>query len=572
MTRILSTVYLGLTCIAGSAFSFSVKLETLADDRSHDIPLPNYPESYTVKGVFSLPYAEIREPVEVATDRANNRQAVSYYNGLSSYIYLGVGTKTQTSYESYIAGYEGKCAKSVTRGGPMANEVQHEATLIKYPVAFIPDLTHFKYKGKIDCGSGWRCYKWMKEDKILERTNHYTYLARVDDNYTPISYTMMGYDTTFSSHYDLYRIDYDGFSVGVEESMFEIPNNCDMPESEATVKRADHHRNLISELSALMNTDDRHVHGLFDGFVKKHGKVYKSSNERKHHRENFRKNYALINNMNIQPDGVTYAANNYMDQDIGAPRYNGYKPVTAAERESIGKPYPMPSTNERLPTTVDWRRTGCVSPVKDQGACGSCWAFSAAQTIESHWFLTTGQPVQLSEQQLVDCIWDKKYGSSGCDGGDETMAMQYVKDAGGIVREGQYVYTMQDGLCKIPKDEQVDSPAARVSNVILIPTGDEETLKHAVANKGPVSIAYDASRPTMTFYSEGVYFDKLCSSTELDHAVMVVGYGTEDGQDYWLVKNSWSTYWGDMGYFKLARNRNNHCGVATSASYPEIAI
>lgn len=144
-------------------------------------------------------------------------------------------------------------------------------------------------------------------------------------------------------------------------------------------------------------------------------------------------------------------------------------------------------------------------------------------------------------------------------------AFRYIKDNGGIDTEESYPYKAEDEKCHY----KPANSGATDRGFVDIESGNEEQLKAAVATIGPISIAIDASHETFQLYSDGVYYDPQCSSQELDHGVLVVGYGTtEDGVDYWLVKNSWGESWGQGGYIKMARNRDNSCGVATQASYP----
>ncbi|KAA8529670.1 hypothetical protein F0562_034230 [Nyssa sinensis] len=215
-----------------------------------------------------------------------------------------------------------------------------------------------------------------------------------------------------------------------------------------------------------------------------------------------------------------------------------------------------------LPPSIDWRKKGAVTGVKDQGKCGSCWAFSTIVGVEGVNQIKTKELISLSEQELIDCESDNQ----GCNGGLMENAYEFIKQNGGITTEGLYPYEATDGNCDASK---MNSPVVMIDGHENVPVNDENALMKAVANQ-PVSVAIDAGGSNWQFYSEGV-FNGDCG-TELDHGVAVVGYGTTlDGTKYWLVKNSWGPEWGEEGYIRMQRGidaEEGLCGIAMEASYP----
>ncbi|XAR64468.1 Chymopapain [Bertholletia excelsa] len=215
-----------------------------------------------------------------------------------------------------------------------------------------------------------------------------------------------------------------------------------------------------------------------------------------------------------------------------------------------------------LPSSIDWRKKGAVTPVKDQGKCGSCWAFSAVVAVEGINKIKTNELISLSEQELIDCEKDNE----GCNGGLMENAFEFIKNTGGLTAEDLYPYRAKDEKCDASK---MNSPVVMIDGHENVPENDENALMKAVANQ-PVSVAIDAIGSDMQFYSEGV-FTGHCG-TELDHGVAVVGYGTTlDGIKYWIVKNSWGTGWGEGGYIRMQRmidSEEGICGIAKEASYP----
>uniref|UniRef100_A0A665U3T7 Cathepsin S-like n=1 Tax=Echeneis naucrates TaxID=173247 RepID=A0A665U3T7_ECHNA len=290
---------------------------------------------------------------------------------------------------------------------------------------------------------------------------------------------------------------------------------------------------------------------------------YKSSLEELGRRQIWEKNLELINVHNLEASlGLhTYElAMNHLG-DLTTEEVMGTLTGTIVPYDLERNPFSLNELNATLPVSLDWREKGLVTEVKMQGSCGSCWAFSAVGALEGQLKRSTGVLMSLSPQNLVDC--SRKYGNRGCDGGFMTNAFQYVIKNRGIDSDAAYPYTGMVGYCKYNPDYL----AAKCSKYALLPKGDELVLKAALATIGPISVAIDASRPKFIFYRHGVYTDHKCSH-DVNHGVLAVGYGNERGHDYWLVKNSWGTNYGDEGYVKMARNRDNHCGIALYACYP----
>ncbi|CAJ1083416.1 cathepsin S-like [Xyrichtys novacula] len=304
---------------------------------------------------------------------------------------------------------------------------------------------------------------------------------------------------------------------------------------------------------------DRH----WELWKKMHKKIYSQEIEELGRRRIWEQNLEMINVHNLEASlGLhTYemAMNHLGDltsEEIAA-TLTGTVVPSDLERSSSKSI----KVNNSLPAALDWRTKGLVTAVKMQGMCGSCWAFSAVGALEGQLKKTTGVLMSLSPQNLVDCSF--KFGNHGCYGGFMSNAFQYVIDNDGIDSDAAYPYVARRGQCKYdPKNR-----AANCSDYAFLPEGDEFALKAALADVGPISIAIDASRPKFGFYRRGVYRDHTCTHN-VNHGVLAVGYGTERGQDYWLVKNSWGVNYGDEGYIKMARNRNNQCGVALYACYP----
>ncbi|XP_074539563.1 cathepsin S, ortholog2, tandem duplicate 1 isoform X2 [Halichoeres trimaculatus] len=325
-------------------------------------------------------------------------------------------------------------------------------------------------------------------------------------------------------------------------------------------------------LSLLLVSSSLGVASAFDWRLDDHWQLWKKTHEKKYPNEVedvrrrglWEKNLMLITMHNLEASmGLhTYDLSmNHMgdmtEEEI-LQQFATLTPPTDIQRA----PSPFAgATGADAPDTLDWRDKGWVTKVKMQGSCGSCWAFSAAGALEGQLAKTTGRLVDLSPQNLVDC--SSKYGNKGCDGGFMHRAFQYVIDNQGIDSDASYPYTGYSQQCHYNPQYR----AANCSSYSFLPEGDEGALKQGLATIGPISVAIDATRPRFAFYRSGVYDDQSCTQ-KVNHGVLAVGYGTLNGQDYWLVKNSWGERFGDKGYIRMARNKNNQCGIALYGCYP----
>lgn len=211
-------------------------------------------------------------------------------------------------------------------------------------------------------------------------------------------------------------------------------------------------------------------------------------------------------------------------------------------------------TNE--PDSVDWREKNIVNEIKNQGNCGSCWAFGTIQACESAYALAHGTLYSCSEQNLVDCVPN----CYGCNGGFVSSSLNYVllNQNGSFNSEEDYPYQAEEIKCTFNPNKMIN----KILSFEKLPEADESALK-TLSSKGVCAIGIDASQWSFKTYTSGIYDESECSSEFLDHAVGLVGYGTENGVDYWIVRNSWGADWGEKGYIRMSRNKDNQCGIAT---------
>lgn len=296
----------------------------------------------------------------------------------------------------------------------------------------------------------------------------------------------------------------------------------------------------------------------FESWKKDMGKTYETTEALTKAMSAFAANEVIINEHNAKGLSYTLGHNEFSDLTWDEFRATHMSELfTNKAPKNVNRVFIQ--NDSPLADSVDWVTKGAVTPVKNQQRCGSCWAFSTTGSMEGAYQIATGKLVSFSEEDLVQCDTN---GDKGCQGGLMDNAFEWIQQKG-ICTEADYPYTSGSGVTGTCK--KTCSPVATNTGHSDVPAKDETALKAAVA-KGPVSVAIEADKSAFQLYKSGVLDSSACG-TKLDHGVLIVGYGTDGGKDYWKVKNSWGATWGEKGYVRMVQGKDM-CGIAQQASYP----
>ncbi|KAG1704731.1 Counting factor associated protein D [Nymphon striatum] len=462
-------------------------------------------------GVLFLPYAEIEEPFTAYFDAKANKIFQLASDGK-------YGTTKKVAFMS----------KDTQLNVQSCFQVNGTVNATVGIQSVFPDMTDFE-NCPVDDSATKICQIWRYINIEGKKKNTYT----------------IGYDSLFGSHYDRYYLNYEPIVFGaVDPEKFEVDGNLTCGGFPGPGLQGTH---LLNPMHEFINNDQSHIHKAFTAFKDTHKKAYKSFVEHDKRKEIFKQNFRFIHSTNRQGNGYTVAVNHMADLTKNElKRMRGKLPTVGYNG---GEPYEDIVEEMYMPKTLDWH----------QAVCGSCWSFGTTGVLEGAILLKviiqsklnmlrlefeTGNLIRLSQQQLMDCSWGE--------------GNNYMMKNGGLQSEETYGHYMgSDGKCHNNKSLSV----VQIKSFVNVTSGDLTALRSAMFKHGPISVGIDAAVKSFSFYSNGVYYDKKCGNKleDLDHAVLAVGYGILDGQPYWLVKNSWSTYWGNDGYVLISQKDNN-CG------------
>eukprot|EP00929_Paragymnodinium_shiwhaense_P075220 TRINITY_DN3844_c0_g1_i1.p1 TRINITY_DN3844_c0_g1~~TRINITY_DN3844_c0_g1_i1.p1 ORF type:complete len:562 (-),score=160.64 TRINITY_DN3844_c0_g1_i1:289-1974(-) len=532
--------------------------------------LPSLPKQYSSVITLNMPYIPMKVPLRVFS--GEKAQKVEYYDGLE------VDTLTEEASFKFVYNNSKRvCLKGPPNAGPTFGLTEGaEGSWSGLP--FLPDLSKFKFAGEELVG-GIMCQKYVLDEQhgSTGAMNDHTTFYWDPVLEKPVRWHQHSRMVTFGSHTDEYIMDYEFFdAVAPTAAELTPPDLCSTNPVSGDVSvqlkgflRAMSHKKHSTDLT-------------FQSFMAQHGKTY-AEKELASREALFLNNLRRVDELNKQSGGVAkFTANKFLDmthEEVmsfrGGVRKGGNgKALRTEEHKQFVQNFQPRAEPADLPAEFDWRNhPGVVGPVKDQANCGSCWAFGLVGPIEGIQAVQTGRLVQLPEQFVVDCTWtaapNNQTGvNNACDGGNSDIgALEVVRKFGGIVPTAQAYgsYMSIDAYCKDISRMEV---GAKITGWTDVAARDDKAVMEALVKNGPLSVSIQVP-DDMLYYDSGVLNVTSCAHKEdtIDHSVVLVGYGSENGLDYWVIRNSWSTYWGDAGYIKIARGENDCC-VSSQVGFP----
>ena len=335
---------------------------------------------------------------------------------------------------------------------------------------------------------------------------------------------------------------------------------------------------IPSSTNSLPFNDLSTYRNIWSTFKTKHGKIYENETMENKRFDTFKNNLIMIqeHNLEYQLGLQSYQLSANVHSDLSFDEFKSLLGIKSIKKSDFSNQLTLLSSNSssspsskdqkmklsrtKVPPSVDWRKSGKVAPIQDQGSCGSCWAFSAVSAVESLIAIKNQGPVQkLSEQQVVDCALYPEYYAFGCDGGDAGEALRYVIDHG-LVDGAVYPYAATMFVC--PADQIAERKRTYITDYDVKQGKNTETNLVSFVSKQPVGVAIEVT-PKFQFYSSGIFDDPKCTGESVDHGVNVIGYDRHS----FMVRNTWGREWGEDGYMRIKRG-NNVCGIKDHIYYP----
>ncbi|CAH2097358.1 unnamed protein product [Euphydryas editha] len=504
-------------------------------------PTLTWSTEYHARGELTNLFTGIIKPFEIWYSAELNKSRIDYYNGMVRTYSVG---ETEEDLGQQFKIYP-KTTEKVT------NEIVCEEHILSEKVEnFFEREEEYEYEGETVYNNRnvqiWKMLEIDPSELKQEVETMYVY-EMSDGTHVPVFRERIKHNLWtggLSSHYVVRYFDFGpALAEDLDKNQVDACNETVIEEMKKT-----HH---------VIDDDD------FLSYKLQHKKVYKEE-EHEVRKQIFQKNLRKVIEHNQKNLGYKLTINKFSDQtEEELSHLFGTRASNPSEQGSIIFPHSAEEVDllaEDLPENYDMRIGGFISPIKNQGGCGSCWAFATAAAVEGALARTNGaRNLDLSEQSIVDCAWG--FQNYGCDGGFIDRVYKYVLEHGIAVEDDYGLYLEEDGYCKMGNMTNI----YRIKGFTRVPALSVNAMKVALYKYGPVSVTINSS--PLLHYSSGIYYNPDCNNEGPDHAVTVVGYGVRDGAMYWIVKNSWGEDWGQDGYILFSAT-NNNCHILEDAFCP----